>query len=39
MWLEAIQAELNSFEKCEVFGPIVQTLEGVVLVRYKLVFV
>ena len=39
MWLEAIQAKLNSFEKREIFGPIVQTLDGVVLVRYKWVFV
>ena len=39
MWLEAIQAELNSFEKCEIFGHIVQTLDGVVLVRYKWVLV
>jgi hypothetical protein len=29
MWNEAIQAELNSLAKCEVFGPVVQTLEGV----------
>ena len=39
MWLEAIQAELNSLEKREVFGPIVQTPVGVVLVGYKWVFV
>ena len=39
MWLEAIQAELNSLEKHEIFGPIVQTPEDVVLVRYKWVFV
>ena len=39
MWLEAIQAKLNSFEKREIFGPIVQTLDGVALVRYKWVFV
>ena len=39
MWLESIQAELNSLEKHEIFGPIVQTPEDVVLVRYKWVFV
>jgi len=35
MWKEAIQAELNSLAKCEVFGPVVQTPEGVSLVGYK----
>jgi hypothetical protein len=39
MWNEAIQAELNSLAKCEVFGPVVQTLEGVSPVWYKWVFV
>jgi hypothetical protein len=39
MWKEAIQAELNSLVKCEVFGPVVQTPEGVMLVGYKWVFV
>ena len=39
MWLEAIQAELNSLEKCKVFGPVVQTPEGVVPIGYKWVFV
>jgi len=39
MWKEAIQAELSSLAKSEVFGPIVQTLEGVSLVRYKWIFV
>jgi hypothetical protein len=27
MWKEAIQTELNSLAKCEVFGPVVQTPE------------
>ena len=35
MWKEAIQAELNSLVKCEVFGHVVQTLEGVMLIGYK----
>jgi len=35
MWKEAIQAELNSLTKREVFGPEVQTPEG----GYKWVFV
>ena len=39
MWKEAIQAELNSLIKCEVFGPVVRTLEGVMPVGYKWVFV
>ena len=39
MWLKAIQAELNSLEKCEVFGPVVQTPEGVVPIGYKWVCV
>uniref|UniRef100_A0A2N9GX57 Reverse transcriptase Ty1/copia-type domain-containing protein n=2 Tax=Fagus sylvatica TaxID=28930 RepID=A0A2N9GX57_FAGSY len=38
-WKEAIQAELNSLLKREVFGPIVQTPEGVMPVGYKWVFV
>ena len=38
-WKEAIQAELNSLTKREVFGPIVQTPEDVKLVAYKWVFV
>jgi hypothetical protein len=39
MWKEAIQVELNSLVKCEVFGHVVQTLEGVMLIGYKWVFV
>jgi hypothetical protein len=39
MWKEAIQAELNSLAKREVFGPVVQTPEGVSPVGYKWVFV
>ena len=39
MWKKAIQAELNSQVKREVFGPVVQTPEGVMLVGYKWVFV
>jgi hypothetical protein len=35
MWKEAIQAKLNSLVKREVFGPVVQTLEGVMHVGYK----
>ena len=34
-WKEAIQAELNSLTKREVFGPIVQTPEDVKPVGYK----
>ena len=36
---EAIQAELNSLLKRELFGPIVQTPKGVMPVGYKWVFV
>ena len=39
MWKESIQAELNSLAKCEVFGPIVQTPDGVSPVGCKWVFV
>jgi hypothetical protein len=39
MWKEAIQAELNSLSKREVFGPVVQAPEGVSPVGYKWVFV
>jgi hypothetical protein len=39
MWKEAIQAELNSLAKREVFGLVVQTPEGVSPVGYKWVFV
>jgi hypothetical protein len=35
MWKEAIQAELNSLIKREVFGPVVQTPEGVSPIGYK----
>jgi hypothetical protein len=38
-WKEAIQVELNSLLKREVFGPIVQTPKGVMPVGYKWVFV
>ena len=39
MWLESIRTELNTLEKHEVFGLVVQTLEGVVPVECKWVFV
>jgi hypothetical protein len=39
MWKEAIQAELNSLAKREVFGLVVQTPEGVSPFGYKWVFV
>jgi hypothetical protein len=39
MWKEAIQAELNSLAKREVFEPVVQTPEGVSPVGYKWAFV
>ncbi|WKA13112.1 hypothetical protein VitviT2T_030444 [Vitis vinifera] len=38
-WKEAIQTELNSLTKREVFGPVVQTPEDVKPVGYKWVFV
>ena len=38
-WKDAIQAELDSLEKCKVFGPLVQTPIGVKPVGYKWVFV
>ena len=38
-WKEAIQAELTSLAKREVFGPVVQTPEDVKPVGYKWVFV
>ena len=38
-WKEAIQLELNSLTKREVFGPVVQTPEDVKPVGYKWVFV
>ena len=38
-WKDAIQAELASLEKREVFGPIIQTPEGIKPVGYKWVFV
>ena len=34
-WKEAMHAKLNSLMKRDVFLPIVQTLKGVKLVRYK----
>ena len=38
-WKEAIQPELNSLTKQEVFGPVVQTPEDVKPVEYKWIFV
>ena len=38
-WQEAIQSELNSLAKREVFGPVVQTSNGVRPIGYKWVFV
>ncbi|CAM8926811.1 unnamed protein product [Rhodiola kirilowii] len=38
-WKKAIDAELDSLDKCKVFGPIVLTPEGVRPVGYKWVFV
>jgi len=38
-WKDAIQAELNSLKKREVFGPIVRTPDGVKPVGYRWVFV
>ena len=37
-WKEAMQIELNSLTKQEVFGPVVQTPEDVKPVWYKWVF-
>ena len=34
-WKDAIHAELNSLEKREVFGPVVQTPDGIQPVGYK----
>ena len=39
IWKEAIQTELNSLAKREVFGPVVHTPKGVIPVEYKWVFV
>jgi hypothetical protein len=39
MWKEAIQTELNSLRKREVFRPVVQTPESVSPVGYKWIFV
>ena len=39
MWKEAIQAELNSLSKREVFGPVVRTSKDAMPVGYKWVFV
>ena len=36
---ERIQVELGSLTKCKVFGPIVQTPNGVIVVRYKWMFI
>ena len=38
-WQEEIQWELNSLAKREVFGPVVQTPDGIKPVGYKWVFV
>lgn len=38
-WKDAIQTELNSLEKRQVFGPVVKTPEGVKPIGYKWVFV
>ena len=38
-WKEAIQIELNSLTKQEVFGPIVQTPRNIKPIGYKWVFV
>ena len=38
-WKEAMQAELNSLMKREVFGPVVQTPKGIKHVRCKWIFV
>nr|AQY61295.1 Pol [Coffea arabica] len=38
-WKDAIQSELDSLAKRKVFGPVVQTPEGVKPVGYKWVFV
>ena len=35
MWKEAIQIELSSLTKREVFGPVVHTPKSVILVGYK----
>ena len=37
-WKDTIQTKLNSLEKCEVFGLVVQTLKGVLPTGYKRVF-
>ena len=39
MWKEAIQAELNSLAKCQVFGLVVQTPDSVSPVGYKWIFI
>ena len=38
-WKEEIQTELDSLEKCDVFGQIVRTPKGVKTVGHKWVFV
>ena len=38
-WKKAIQAELNSLSKREVFGPVVHTPKGVKPVGFKWIFV
>jgi hypothetical protein len=39
MWKEAIQAKLNLLTKRKIFGLVVKTPEGVLIVEYKWVFV
>ena len=39
MWKEAIQTELNSLEKREVFGLVVHTPKGVMCIEYKWVYI
>ena len=38
-WKEAIEAELKSLKKCQIFGHIVQTPGGIKPVGYRWVFV
>ena len=38
-WKDAIEANLKFLEKCQVFGPVVQTPAGVKPVGYRWVFV
>ena len=38
-WKDAVQFELDSLAKRKIFGPAVQTFEGIKLVGYKWIFV